>query len=81
MTRTNTLFALIIVLASLVSCEKKSQVIAPRATMDIRQEKSAVNEIPYTAELERGLALQFNYINGDIAMYAFKRRHRSISLT
>ena len=63
MTKIDTLFALSIVLISLASCEKRPQGTPTQATMDLKEAKSAAKEIPYRAELERGLVLQFNYVN------------------
>jgi hypothetical protein len=49
----------------LVSCSKKDVGSADsgQATMNVQQAKSAAKEIPYKSVIERGLTLQFDYLN------------------
>jgi hypothetical protein len=36
---------------------------SPQATLNVQEAKSTANKIPYKREIERGLTLQFDYIN------------------
>jgi len=46
----------------LVSCSKRDG-NTNQATMNVQEAKSAVKEVPYKSEIERGLTLQFDYVN------------------
>lgn len=55
--------ASIIALVALASCSKKADTNSNQATMNVQEAKSAVKEVPYKSEIERGLTLQFDYMN------------------
>src|SRR5208283_3564764 len=51
----------ILVLVILTCCSKGDE--TNQATMNVQEAKSAAKEIPYKSEIERGLTLQFDYMN------------------
>jgi hypothetical protein len=53
---------LIATFVSLVSCSKGDE-NTNQATMKVQESKSAAKEIPYKGEIEKGLTLQFDYMN------------------
>lgn len=55
----------IVALVVLTSCSKKDAgaTNSSQATMNVQEAKSAVKEVPYKSEIERGLTLQFDYVS------------------
>lgn len=55
----------IVALVVLTSCSKKDAgtTNSSQATMNVQEAKSVVKESPYKGEIERGLTLQFDYVN------------------